>query len=334
MPTISTQQPWMVSLHGGHSGEFCDHAEDRLEQLVQQAIALGMPVYGLTEHAPRVEPQHVYDEEKALGWDTAHLEALFGRYAAEAKRLQVAYGDRIALLVGVEAEVIPEGRYVEVMCGLREQYALDYFVGSVHWVDGIIIDYTRDRFDRAVEAQGGLERLALRYYDIAAEMVASLRPEVVGHLDLLRRYGGNDPALQTTAVQERAKAVLALMKEHGMTSVATYYGDTEAEDRQDIVTKFQEPSSDLRFFVGNPRTGGYGLTLTAATTVVYYSNSFDLEVRLQSEDRAHRIGQTSNVTYVDLIATDTVDEHIVKALRNKINIASAVLGEEFKDWLI
>lgn len=215
MPTISTQQPWMVSLHGGHSGEFCDHAEDRLEQLVQQAIALGMPVYGLTEHAPRVEPQHVYDEEKALGWDTAHLEALFGRYAAEAKRLQVAYGDRIALLVGVEAEVIPEGRYVEVMCGLREQYALDYFVGSVHWVDGIIIDYTRDRFDRAVEAQGGLERLALRYYDIAAEMVASLRPEVVGHLDLLRRYGGNDPALQTTAVQERAKAVLALMKEHG-----------------------------------------------------------------------------------------------------------------------
>lgn len=126
----------------------------------------------------------------------------------------------------------------------------------------------------------------------------------------------------------------ALMKEHGMTSVATYYGDTEAEDRQDIVTKFQEPSSDLRFFVGNPRTGGYGLTLTAATTVVYYSNSFDLEVRLQSEDRAHRIGQTSNVTYVDLIATDTVDEHIVKALRNKINIASAVLGEEFKDWLI
>lgn len=215
MPTISTQQPWMVSLHGGHSGEFCDHAEDRLEQLVQQAIALGMPVYGLTEHAPRVEPQHVYDEEKALGWDTAHLEALFGRYAAEAKRLQVAYGDRIALLVGVEAEVIPEGRYVEVMRGLREQYGLDYFVGSVHWVDGIIIDYTRDRFDRAVEAQGGLERLALRYYDIAAEMVASLRPEVVGHLDLLRRYGGNGPALQTTAVQERAKAVLALMKEHG-----------------------------------------------------------------------------------------------------------------------
>jgi SNF2 family DNA or RNA helicase len=119
-----------------------------------------------------------------------------------------------------------------------------------------------------------------------------------------------------------------------MTSVATYFGDTEAEDRQNIVTQFQDPHSDLRFFVGNPRTGGYGLTLTAANLVVYYSNSFDLEVRLQSEDRAHRIGQTSKVTYVDLISTGTVDEHIVKALRSKIDIASQVLGEQLKEWLI
>ena len=127
---------------------------------------------------------------------------------------------------------------------------------------------------------------------------------------------------------------LALQKEYGMTAVATYYGDTGMEERQDIVTNFQDPDHDLRFFVGNPRTGGYGLTLTAANTVIYYSNSFDLEVRLQSEDRAHRIGQTNKVTYVDLIAKDTVDEHIVQALRNKINIASQVLGEDFKDWII
>jgi SNF2 family DNA or RNA helicase len=126
---------------------------------------------------------------------------------------------------------------------------------------------------------------------------------------------------------------VALQKEYGMTSVATYYGDTEAEERQEIVTKFQDMGSELRFFVGNPRTGGYGLTLTAAKTVIYYSNSFDLEVRLQSEDRAHRIGQTSKVTYIDFISPNTVDEHIVKALRNKINIASQVLGEDLKDWI-
>jgi SNF2 family DNA or RNA helicase len=127
---------------------------------------------------------------------------------------------------------------------------------------------------------------------------------------------------------------IALAKEYGMNSVATYYGDTESEERQRIVNDFQDPDSELRFFVGNPSTGGYGLTLTAAHTMVYYSNSFDLEKRLQSEDRAHRIGQTKNVTYIDLIAVGTVDEKIVKALRSKIDIATQVLGEEFKAWLI
>jgi SNF2 family DNA or RNA helicase len=127
---------------------------------------------------------------------------------------------------------------------------------------------------------------------------------------------------------------IALAKEYGMNSVATYYGDTVSEERQRIVDDFQNMDSELRFFVGNPSTGGYGLTLTAAHTMVYYSNSFDLEKRLQSEDRAHRIGQTKNVTYIDLIAVGTVDEKIVKALRAKIDIATQVLGEEIKAWLI
>jgi SNF2 family DNA or RNA helicase len=127
---------------------------------------------------------------------------------------------------------------------------------------------------------------------------------------------------------------LALQKAYGMEAVGTYYGDTEGDERQRVVADFQDPDKPLRFFVGNPSTGGYGLTLTAANTVVYYSNSFDLEKRLQSEDRAHRIGQTKNVTYIDLIAPGTVDEKIVKALRDKIDIATQVLGEDIRQWLI
>ena len=127
---------------------------------------------------------------------------------------------------------------------------------------------------------------------------------------------------------------LALSKEYGMNAVGMYYGDTEMDERKRVLEEFQNPDSEMRFFVGNPSTGGYGLTLTAANTMVYYSNSFDLEKRLQSEDRAHRIGQTKNVTYIDLIAVGTVDEKIVKALRAKIDIATQVLGEEIKAWLI
>ena len=126
----------------------------------------------------------------------------------------------------------------------------------------------------------------------------------------------------------------ALSKKYGSGSVATYFGETPQEDRQDIIERFQDPESELRFFVGQPKTGGYGITLTAASTVIYYSNSYDLEIRLQSEDRAHRIGQNDTVTYVDLVSPGTIDEKILSALRDKINIAGDVLGESAKDWLI
>jgi len=126
----------------------------------------------------------------------------------------------------------------------------------------------------------------------------------------------------------------ALRHRFGPDSVATYYGETPQDDRQQIVEKFQDEKSELRFFVGQPRTGGYGITLTAANTVIYYSNSYDLEVRLQSEDRAHRIGQNKSVTYIDLVSPKTIDEKILNALKDKINLAGEVLGEKARKWLI
>jgi len=123
-----------------------------------------------------------------------------------------------------------------------------------------------------------------------------------------------------------------ITKKYGPGSVVDYYGLTPQEDRQDHIRKFQN-NPECRFLVGTPQTGGYGITLTQANTVIYYSNGYDLEKRLQSEDRAHRIGQKKTVTYIDLICEDTVDEKIVKALRDKINIASEVMGEELKDWI-
>lgn len=124
-----------------------------------------------------------------------------------------------------------------------------------------------------------------------------------------------------------------LLEENFPTQVASYYGDTPDDERQEIVTRFQDPDSGLRFFIGNPATAGYGLTLTEANTVIYYANDFNLETRIQSEDRCHRIGQKNPVTYIDLITENTIDEQIVKALRNKIDIGAKVLGEEAREWL-
>jgi SNF2 family DNA or RNA helicase len=123
-------------------------------------------------------------------------------------------------------------------------------------------------------------------------------------------------------------------KMYGVESVVSYYGNTTTDERDYAVSAFQDPNSPVRFFVGQPRTGGYGLTLTQASTVIYYSNSYDLEVRLQSEDRAHRIGQVNKVTYIDIIADKTVDEKVLQALRNKIDLASVVLQENVTDWIV
>jgi len=123
-----------------------------------------------------------------------------------------------------------------------------------------------------------------------------------------------------------------LNKDYGEGSAAPYYGDTKDDESNQIVQDFQN-GSKLRFFVGNPATAGYGLTLTEANLVVYYANDFNLETRIQSEDRAHRIGQKNNVTYIDLISEGTIDEKIVEALRNKIDIGARVLGEEAREWL-
>jgi len=116
-------------------------------------------------------------------------------------------------------------------------------------------------------------------------------------------------------------------------SVVTYYGDTTQDERQSAIKKMQDKDSPVRFFVGTPQTGGYGITLTAASTMIYYSNGYDLEKRQQSEARIDRIGQEKPMTYIDIEAEGTVDERIVKALKAKVNIASKVMGEELKDWI-
>ena len=127
--------------------------------------------------------------------------------------------------------------------------------------------------------------------------------------------------------------VKEISSQFGSDSIVQYYGAIPAEERQKNIEKFQDPNSKAKFFIGNPQTGGYGITLTCANTVVYYSNGYDLEKRLQSEDRAHRIGQEKSVTYVDFIAPKTVDEKIVKALRSKMNIANQIMDEDWRAWI-
>ena len=129
------------------------------------------------------------------------------------------------------------------------------------------------------------------------------------------------------------RIIREIVKKYGENSFVDYYGPTPMSERQENIRKFQDPDSPVRFFVGTTQTGGYGITLTAASTMVYYSNGYDLEKRQQSEARIDRIGQKYPMTYIDIYCEDTVDARIVKALKKKVNIASQIMGEELKDWI-
>jgi SNF2 family DNA or RNA helicase len=128
------------------------------------------------------------------------------------------------------------------------------------------------------------------------------------------------------------RIIKEIKKVYGDEAVVDYYGATDTDARSKNIKKFQTDPK-CRFFVGTTHTGGYGITLTAGSNMIYFSNGYDLEKRQQSEARIDRIGQTKKMTYIDIMAEDTIDARIVKALRNKVNIANKIMDEDFREWI-
>lgn len=162
--------------------------------------------------------------------------------------------------------------------------------------------------------------------------VANNRGEAM--MDILEEHTGK--AIIWAGYRQTLQDALHMIQaEYGTTVAAGYYGGVDMDERPDIIRRFQDPEDDLRFLIANPQTAGYGLTLTTADLAIYYSNSYNLELRLQSEDRIHRIGQKRRPVYVDIFAPDTVDEKIMTALRSKRDVAELVMRGEVRadEWL-
>ncbi|MBC7526705.1 MAG: histidinol-phosphatase [Chthonomonadaceae bacterium] len=191
-----TKHNLKISLHGGHSGEFCEHAEGTLRETLEAAVSAGFTVYGVSEHAPHTESRFLTQEEIAKGWDIARLQRNFADYTRTVDALAEEFSDRIMILRGYEAEIVPTATYRAQMWGYREQrapgdplrFAFDYCVGSVHYVEETVIDYTPELYTRAVEQCETFEAFVVRYYSEVVKMVTTLEPQVVGHLDLYKRF--------------------------------------------------------------------------------------------------------------------------------------------------
>ncbi|MBF0200323.1 MAG: histidinol-phosphatase [Desulfamplus sp.] len=175
-----------VSVHGGHTGEFCCHGRDTLEQVILKYIDLGFQWVGITEHIFPPADSLRYPDEVAAGLDSRSLEDRFRRYMRTCRELQHKYRDEIDIFAAFESETYTG--YQDFIPWAIEEFKPDYIVGSVHHVDDICIDYSRDGYLGAVRAAGGLEALYCRYFDIQHHMIESLSPAVVGHFDLIRIF--------------------------------------------------------------------------------------------------------------------------------------------------
>ncbi len=204
-----------ISLHGGHSGEFCCHARDRLEDIVQRYIELGFKRVGITEHMPPVSDPFLLPDEIAQGMTALSMFQRFARYMNEANRLKSVYRSQIRLHVGMETETYPGA--IPHMEQLVRQFKPDYLVGSVHHVENICFDYSPETYEQTVLHCGSHERMYQQYFDLQYDMIQRVQPFVVGHFDLIRIH---DPLYEQRLFEpkilEKIERNLALIKALGL----------------------------------------------------------------------------------------------------------------------
>ncbi len=176
-----------ISFHGGHSGDYCDHAGGKLEDVICKAISDGFTHYGLSEHMPRVRQEELYPEEIQRGRTPEQLEQMFAFYIQEARQLQYKYRNQLHLLVGMETELMEQNDFTQIdrIC---ETYTPDYVVGSIHYLNGIPFDYSQQEFEKLEKELGGTEAVYCAYYDAQFELMQYLHPQVIGHFDLIRIF--------------------------------------------------------------------------------------------------------------------------------------------------
>jgi histidinol-phosphatase (PHP family) len=207
-----------LHIHTPYSG----HATGSMEETVRAAVSLGLTEMGFADHFPYPEgyeapaPNCVIPDEAA-----------FRSYADEVRRLQDAYADRIRIRFGTEID------HLVVMAGeqkaMRSKYSFDYVIGSVHIVRGVAIDYSADMLEASLEKFGGIDRLWEDYWDALESLIRGDGCQVIGHMDVLRKFGSFVPRKSQNG---RVESLLRLIERNGLTLEVNTGGIDRASDRQ------------------------------------------------------------------------------------------------------
>jgi len=229
--------------HHSHSGQFCPgHAKDLLEEVIQTAIAQRMQLFCLSEHMLRLK-EDFYPDEVEISTEEGLLENE-AMYFQEALRLREKYAGQIKIIIGLEIDWIRPSSFDLIQKSLTS-FPFEFFVGSVHHVHTIPIDYDSPMYVQAKDAAGGTEeRLFEDYFDTQYEMLKQLKPLVVGHFDLIRLMS-DDPnrcLKSLPGVWERIQRNLGFVASYGgmieLNSAALRKGLPEPYPKAEICEEF------------------------------------------------------------------------------------------------
>ena len=239
----------------------------------------------------------------------------------ETKRI-ILEPEQKRLYVTLVKELVVEfmGRTLAVDMALKKMLRLQQIVGGFFPSEAIYIDDDTE------------EATTIKYLTPIFKKPLK-NPKLSAVIDILEKLNPSDKAIIFCRFTAEVELLTEILTKHfGAGTTASYYGGVKKKDRKPIITAFQNDAAPC-FLVAQLRSASKSLTLHRANAVIYYSNSYSLEDRLQSEDRAHRAGLKHNVTYYDLIAEGTLDVKIIKALKDKKKIADAITGDSFKEWI-
>lgn len=204
--------PQRVSVHGGHSGQFCNHASDSLEDLIKKYIELEFSWVGITEHTPAASEIYLFPEEISSGLNPGLMLDRFAEYIVECRRLQKKYAPELKIFVAMEIETY--SGYKDFVPFLLQRFRPDYIVGSVHFIEDVCFDFSKESYAMAVKKMGSIEQLYCSYFDAQYEMINVLQPAVVGHFDLIRIFDKDyKDTIQIPTIQARILRNLKLIKE-------------------------------------------------------------------------------------------------------------------------
>lgn len=251
-----------VSVHGGHSGQFCEHAENTLEQIIALYIEKQFTWVGITEHSPAISESLLDPGQIKSGLTPKSLLNRFSDYIKICRQLQEKYRQDIEIFTAMEIETY--SGYLEFVPFLLNRFKPDYIVGSVHFVDDIIIDYSKEYYQKAVDLAGGIDNLYLRYFDQQYEMIDEFSPSVVGHFDLIRIF---DPDYKHRILQknifEKIERNLQLIKSRDLIMDLNLRSLVKGADEPYITRSILERAFDLKITVV-PGDDSHGISSVGA----------------------------------------------------------------------